>query len=280
MEAVNTKTITSILAENGIQVNKKLGQNFLCNDTVVEKILSASAVTGGDRVLEVGPGLGALTERLAERAGHVTAVEIDSGLARYLHTRFADTAACTVIHGDFLRIHCEGEFTRAVSNLPYYCASEILFRLATEYRMPVFFVMMQHEMAERIQSGPGTKEYGALGASLALYYRGEYLFGIDKTSFYPKPEVRSAFMKFSRRDDVPENEKVREMFHRIVKSAFWGRRKTVLKSLTDAPHLDYSREEISDVLRQQGIDPSLRGENLGVEDFRGLAEAFVRRSGN
>jgi len=277
---VNTKTITSILAEHGIQVNKKLGQNFLCNDDVVEKILTSSGVTGVDRVLEIGPGLGALTERMAERAAHVTAVEIDAGLARYLQHRFGDTETCTVVHGDFLKIHCDGEFTRAVSNLPYYCASEILFRLATEYGMLEFYVMMQHEMAARIQAGPGTKEYGALTAALSLYYRCEYLFSIDKTSFYPKPEVRSAFLKFRRREDVPENKEVLELFHRIVKSAFWGRRKTILKSLSDAPHLDYSRAEISAVLHEQGIDPSLRGENLSVEEFRGLAEAFLRRSGN
>lgn len=275
---MNTKTITSILAENGIQVNKKLGQNFLCNDTVVEQIISASGVSARDRVLEIGPGLGVITGHLAALAGHVTTIEIDAGLARYLQNRFYGVTTCTVIHGDFLKIQCDGDFTRAVSNLPYYCASEILFRLATEYGMPEFYVMMQHEMAERIQAGPGKKEYGALTAALSLYYRSEYLFSIDKTSFYPKPEVRSAFLKFTRRDDVPENKEVLELFHRIVKSAFWGRRKTILKSLADAPHLDFSREEISSVLREQGIRPSLRGETLGVEDFRGLAEAFLRRT--
>ena len=272
---MNTKTITSILAEHGIQVNKKLGQNFLCNDDVVEKILTSSGVTGVDRVLEIGPGLGALTERMAERAAHVTAVEIDAGLARYLQHRFGDTDTCTVVHGDFLKIHCDGEFTRAVSNLPYYCASEILFRLATEYGMPEFYVMMQHEMAARIQAGPGTKEYGALTAALSLYYRCEYLFSIDKTSFYPKPEVRSAFLKFRRREDVPENKEVLELFHRIVKSAFWGRRKTLLKSLSDSPHMDLDKVSVEKILHGCGISPGVRGETLSLTDFIKLTEGVI-----
>ncbi len=272
---MNTAQIKEALRENGIQVNRRLGQNFLCNEAVIERIVQVSSIKKGDTVLEIGPGLGELTARLLRAEASVTAVEIDAGLVRFLAGRFEGENNLTLVHADFLKFAPAADFPTVISNLPYYCSSEILFRLATAYRAERILVMLQREMAERIYSGPGTDNYGALGVALQYYYVPRFLFTIDPSSFYPQPEVVSSFLRLSRRGDIPGDERFTELFHKVVKSSFWGRRKTLVKSLADSPHLDFSRDEIAGALRSLGIDERTRGENLGVEDFKRLTAALL-----
>jgi 16S rRNA (adenine1518-N6/adenine1519-N6)-dimethyltransferase len=262
----------------GLSPNKKLGQNFLVSDEFAERIIAASEIQRSDSVLEIGPGFGALTERLAVAAGSVTAVEIDSGLARYLKEKFQSFQNVEIVHGDFLKYSPAVRFTRIVSNLPYYCSSEIIFRIAADYEGCDAFLMLQKEMARRLVSSPGTPSYGALTVTAGFYFKAELLFNVGKGSFHPSPDVNSSFMAFRRK--VPAFAGIEAvLFHKIVKSAFWGRRKTILTSLSESPHMDVPRNDVSEVLGSCGIGHKLRGEDLGLDDFIRLAAAFKNHGG-
>ncbi len=269
---MNRNEIIQTARELGLSPNKKLGQNFLCDAGMVRKILSAAGVADGDRVLEIGPGLGALTEGLLERAASVTAVEVDAGFVRFLSQRFAGNERLKLIHGDFLKQVPEPGFTKAVSNLPYYCSSEALFRIAAEYRIPSVYVMLQREMARRITAAPGSSEYGALSVSLGIYYRARTLFSIPPECFYPRPDVVSVFIGLDLRQDTALGGEALALFHLLVKSAFWGRRKTLLKALAESPHIALDRETVADVLAGMGLDSRIRGEDMSVADFITLSE--------
>ncbi|MBN2038554.1 MAG: ribosomal RNA small subunit methyltransferase A [Spirochaetes bacterium] len=271
---MNTKDIIEITRSNNISPNKKLGQNFLCNSTIVNRITASGGVTKNDDILEIGPGLGDLTESLLKKANSVTAVEIDSGLFRILNEKFKDINNLILIHKDFLKGRIEGNFTKVISNLPYYCSSEILFQLALKYQINDIFVMLQKEMAERIKASPGTKNYGALSVTLGLYYDPEILFKIDKQSFYPQPDVASSFIHLKKKNNTGLDKDETELFHLIVKSAFWGRRKTLRKSLLESPHSDLSREKVINVLIENNMDKDIRGENLTIDDFIKITQMY------
>lgn len=269
---MNVSEIKRIIMERGLRPNKKLGQNFLVSVEARDRILGAMRLSAADRVLEVGPGLGALTEGLLERAGHVTAVEIDAGFSRYLAERFGDRAGFALVHGDFLKNPPAGLFTKIVSNLPYYCSSEMLFSFV-RYDAPEVFVMLQKEMAERIAAAPGQKSYGALSVTLGFYYEAKALMKVPREAFYPRPEVASAFMALSRRGVLPLEGRDIVLFHLMVKSAFWGRRKTLLAALTGSPHLGIGRGDAARMLDEAKIDGGRRGEELSRDEFVALARA-------
>jgi len=271
---MNTQEIIDIIKSNNIFPNKKLGQNFICNNSIVRRIIEFSGVKKKDDILEIGPGLGDLTELLLEQANSVTSVEIDSGLYQFLKNRFPASANLNLIHGDFLKLKINGNFTKVISNLPYYCSSEILFRLVSIFHVEEIFVMLQKEMAERIKASPGTKNYGALSVTLGLYYNSEILFKIDKKSFYPQPDVSSSFICLKRKKDTLLNGKETELFHLIVKSAFWGRRKTLKKSLMDSPHFNFNREALLEVLSENLTDINIRGEELTIKEFINITKTY------
>jgi 16S rRNA (adenine1518-N6/adenine1519-N6)-dimethyltransferase len=270
---MNGSEIKRIIIERGLRPNKKLGQNFLVSGEVRERIIEAMRVSREDRVLEVGPGLGALTERLIERAGHTTAVEIDAGFSRYLAERFGGSASFRLIHGDFLKDPPGGPFTKIVSNLPYYCSSEMLFSF-TRYDAPHVYVMLQKEMADRIASAPGRKSYGALSVTLGFYYETKTLLKVSREAFYPRPEVASSFLALSRRAVLPLEGGDIALFHALVKSAFWGRRKTLLAALSASPHLGMGRAAAARMLGEARIDGGRRGEELGRDEFVALVKAY------
>lgn len=275
---MNTAEIIRILNDSSISPNKKLGQNFLCNKGIIERIIEYSSVNKNDSILEIGAGLGILTESLAENAGRVTAVEIDSGLSRFLLERFKNRRNTEIIHADFLKLASSGNFTKSISNLPYYCATEILFKITIDYNIPEVYIMLQREMAERIESKPGTKSWGAISAVLGLYYELKIMFNIDKRSFYPQPDVDSCYLSLKKKDDIQLNQEELRLYHDLVKSAFWGRRKTILKALSDSPHMKYDKTFIQRCLEEANIDQKMRGETLSVDDFRNLARKInVRR---
>lgn len=270
---MNTTELKQIIERSGLHPNKRLGQNFLVSDITRDKIISAAGISPGDSILEIGPGLGALTGRMIDLSHDVTAVEIDSGLARYLTAQFGETRNFRLIHGDFLKIQLEGSFTKIVSNLPYYCSSEILFRI-TGFPAPQVFVMLQKELADRIMAGPGDDAYGALSVTLGFYYLPKNLFKVSRESFYPRPEVTSSFLQLTRHDRLPLEGKDIELFHAMVKSAFWGRRKTILKALSDTPHLEIGRAAAERILKEACINGRVRGEELGREIYVALVHAY------
>jgi 16S rRNA (adenine1518-N6/adenine1519-N6)-dimethyltransferase len=267
---MNTGEILKSLDEFGISPNKKLGQNFLCNQGIIDRIIECSSVNKNDSILEIGSGLGILTESLSEKAGRVTAVEIDSGLFRFLSEKFKNRSNIELIHADFLKLAAAGQFSKSISNLPYYCATEMLFTIAIDWHIPEVYVMLQREMAERIESKPGTKNYGAITAVLGLYYEPKILFNIDKRSFYPQPDVDSCYLSLKKRDDIQLKKEELQTYHLLVKSAFWGRRKTILKALSDSPHIKYDRIVLKKCLVEANIDDRMRGEMLSIEDFKTL----------
>ena len=270
---MNLTKVKETIGQYGLSPNKRLGQNFLVSDDMRNRIIDTIGIATDDRVLEIGPGLGALTERLVPAAESVTAVEVDAGLSRVLADRFGAEKNFRLLHSDFLKLDLADNFTKIVSNLPYYCASEILFHVA-RYSAPHVYVLLQKEMAERIVAGPGSKTYGALSVTLGFYYEPRVMFKVSRESFFPRPEVTSSFVRLVRKGRLPLDGTEVESFHLMVKSAFWGRRKTMLKALSDSPHLELGRELAARVLELAGIKPGVRGEDLGMESFVALARAY------
>lgn len=269
--------ICEVLGSRRLSPNKGLGQNFLTSDSIAERICDAARLDESDRVLEVGPGLGALTGRLSSRCGSVVAVEIDSGLARYLNELYSCAGNIEIIHGDILRIEPDGGFTKCVSNLPYYCASEILFHMAVKLGIPDLYIMIQREMARRILAPPGSSEYGALTVTLGMYYAPRLLFNVGKGAFYPSPEVGSSFIALRHREDVRLSSSQAELFHKLVKSAFWGRRKTLASALARSPHLKLDKSIVAGLIAETGHEQTVRGEDLSVEEFIDFTRAAHRR---
>ncbi|MCL1912070.1 MAG: 16S rRNA (adenine(1518)-N(6)/adenine(1519)-N(6))-dimethyltransferase RsmA [Leptospirales bacterium] len=273
------KEIVGIVGSYGFTPIKKLGQNFLSDDGIASKIIAAVSPRADDDIIEVGPGLGALTVLLAKSCRSLTAVEIDSGFCRYLAGLFALDKNVRIEHADFLKYSPDDVYTKAVSNLPYYCASSILFKMAFALSKADLYVMLQKEMAERISAQPGSKEYGALTVSLGYYYSPKILFQAPREVFYPRPDVASVFLKLERKPPLL-NEAENLLFHDIVKSSFWGRRKTILSALSSSPHLSFSKGQIGEALAQSGIDEKTRGEQHGLDKYCALARALAGMNEN
>ncbi len=263
-----------VLRERGLSPHRSLGQNFLIAGATAERMVEAAEIGPGDHVLEVGPGLGALTAPLAARAARVTAVEIDAGFARYLAESMRGFPNVDVVHADFLEYATPAEVGVVVSNMPYYCSTDILFKFAAEGR-PRGFFMMQREFARRILARPASDNYGALSVTLNFYCRARELFGVPPSAFYPRPGVSSSFMCFDRRGDIPLSGRALALFHAAVKSAFWGRRKTLRAALSGSPHLSFAAgANASDALARSGLDPAARGETLSTDEFVRLARVL------
>jgi 16S rRNA (adenine1518-N6/adenine1519-N6)-dimethyltransferase len=274
---MNKDEILKIIKTYGLAPNKKLGQNFLIDENIIQKIIDVSQ-PDKKRVLEIGPGLGSITYPLANKALLYNAVEIDSGFVRYLQDIFNSFESVNIIHGDFLKYNLEDKFDIIISNLPYNSASEILFRIAKDFNAQSIFVMLQKEMAERIMSQPGSKIYGSLSVTLSYYFNSKALFHISGESFYPKPDVKSSFMQLTRKKRYFENRRSEDIFHLVVKSAFWGRRKTILKSLSESPHLELNRDRVKKILDSSNIKHDIRSEMLSPEEFIKLTEELIKNN--
>jgi 16S rRNA (adenine1518-N6/adenine1519-N6)-dimethyltransferase len=270
---MNKSEVKKIIDHFGLHPNKRLGQNFLVANDVRDRIIKSIGLKADDRILEIGPGLGALTERIVEKGGTVTAMEIDSGFSRYLAERFGSYKNFRLIHGDFIKNPPDDSYTKIISNLPYYCSSEILFGI-TRYDAPDVFVMLQKELADRIAALPGDRSYGALSVTVGFYYVPKVLFRVSRESFYPRPEVMSAFLMLARRGSFPLEGDDIAIFHNLVKSAFWGRRKTLLTALSGSPHIDLDRNSAARILADAGINSMRRGEELGLNEYVALAMAY------
>jgi len=276
MPTIAQKEVTlHILKRFGIRMSKKLGQNFLIDEHVVNSIVAAAGIKPGDAVLEIGPGIGTLTQGLAEAGANVTAVEIDRRLIEVLSKTLEGYDNVKVVHGDILRINIPETVGvpqyKVVANLPYYITTPIIMGLL-EARMPidVLVTMVQKEVAQRMVATPGTKDYGSLSVAVQYYTKAEIMFIVKPDSFIPPPAVESAVIRCTVLDKPPVevNEKV---FFRVVKAAFAQRRKTLLNTLktTGVPV-----ENLKTILDAAGIDGTRRGETLSIEEFAALANVW------
>lgn len=280
----NIGVIKDVLSRHGFSFSKSLGQNFLINPSVCPRMAELSGAKKGVGVLEIGPGIGVLTNELLKRADKVVAVELDKRLIPVLEETLAEYDNFKLISADVLELDLnkviEEEFggmeVVVCANLPYYITSPVIMKLL-EDRLTVsaITVMVQREAAERLTAKDGTRESSAITVAVRYYAEPELLFHVSRGSFMPSPNVDSAVIRLSLREPVyqPKDEK---LFFKVIKAAFAQRRKTVLNSISSSLALDKS--VVSDILKEAGVEPSARAERLTVEDFGRIADAFFESS--
>jgi len=266
-----------ILRAFGLRASKRLGQNFLVDEGVVDGIVAAAGVKPGDTVLEIGPGIGTLTQGLAEAGARVVAVELDRRLVDVLRETLAGYDNVRVISGDILKIDLGRENLAApfkvVANLPYYITTPIIMRLL-EQRLPasVIVAMVQKEVAERMAASPGGKEYGALSVAVQYYTDPEIVFTVKPESFIPAPAVESAVIRCPVRSAPPVAVADERAFFRVVRAAFAQRRKTLVNALKGA---GLAAAEAKAVLAKAGIDGGRRGETLSLAEIAAVANNWI-----
>ena len=278
-DLTDVRYVRHLMEKHNLQFHKKFGQNFLTDASVVDRIAENSGA-GGGLVLEIGPGIGTLTQKLCQIAGRVVAVEIDKGLIRVLAETLSDFDNVKVIHGDILKINLQnlvldefaGQPVHITANLPYYITTPIIMNVL-ESGIPFadITVMVQKEVAQRMCAGPGTKAYGALSIAVQFYTDPQILFTVPPHCFVPQPDVDSTVIRL-----VPKQEKPpvsdREKFFRIVSAAFSQRRKTLINALSNSGQFQMPKEEIAALLQRLGIGASVRGETLNIADFCQICE--------
>lgn len=279
----NPQKTIEVLQKYNFSFQKKFGQNFLIDPHVLDKIIAAAEITKDDFVLEIGPGIGTLTQYLAEAAREVVAVEIDSTLIPILEDTLSAYDNVSVINEDVLKVNLRklaeerngGKPIKVVANLPYYITTPIIMSLF-ESHVPLksLTVMVQKEVALRMQAGPGTKDYGAL--SLAVqYYASPYLAAnVPPNCFMPRPNVGSAVIRLTRFEETPVQVKDEKLLFRLIRASFNQRRKTLQNGLVNSQELDFTKEQVAAAIATLGVSPSVRGEALTLEQFAALANAL------
>ena len=279
----NPQKTIEVLQKYNFSFQKKFGQNFLIDPHVLDKIIAAAEITKDDFVLEIGPGIGTLTQYLAEAAREVVAVEIDSTLIPILEDTLSAYDNVSVINEDVLKVDLRklaeerngGKPIKVVANLPYYITTPIIMSLF-ESHVPLksLTVMVQKEVALRMQAGPSTKDYGAL--SLAVqYYASPYLAAnVPPNCFMPRPNVGSAVIRLTRFEETPVQVKDEKLLFRLIRASFNQRRKTLQNGLVNSQELDFTKEQVAAAIATLGVSPSVRGEALTLEQFAALANAL------
>ena len=277
----NPKNTIEIIQKYEFMFQKKFGQNFLIDAHVLEKIISAAGITKNDCVLEIGPGIGTMTQYLAENAGHVVAVEIDRNLIPILKETLADYDNVTVINEDILRVDIKalaeeyngGKPIKVVANLPYYITTPIIMGLF-ESGVPIdnITVMVQKEVADRMKEGPGSKDYGALSLAVQYYAEPEIVANVPPNCFIPRPNVGSAVIRLTRHKEMPVEVKNPALMFKIIRASFNQRRKTLQNGLGNAPELPYTKEQIAAAIAEMGLTPTIRGEALSLAQFAQLSD--------
>lgn len=285
MDLCNPSEIKTLLESNGFHFSKSLGQNFLIEGRVPLKIAEGAGIDETFGVLEIGPGIGALTKRLSERAGKVVAVELDKSLPKLLAISLADCDNVEIISGDILKTDIEalvkekfaGMRLAVCANLPYNITTPVLTKLMDTGLFETITVMIQREVARRIASKPGSDDYGAFTVYANYHAVPEILFDVPPGCFMPAPKVTSSVIKFTRRDAPPAEVKDEKMFFRVVRASFAQRRKTLVNGLSAAFPL--SKEDLAQVLSECGLDAKVRGETLGIPEFARIAEKIGEKLG-
>lgn len=280
----NAARTKEVLAKYNMSAKKKFGQNFLIDSHVLEGIVEAAGVTDDDLVLEIGPGIGSLTQYLAEAAGKVVAVEIDKTLLPVLADTLSEYDNVTVINEDILKVDLDeivsengGRPIKVVANLPYYITTPIIMKLfESRARIESITVMVQKEVADRMAAGPGGKDYGSLSLAVGYYAKAVTVMDVPPSSFIPQPNVGSAVVNLSRYTEPRVKVQDEMRLFEIVRTAFNQRRKTLSNSLSNNPSLGVSRQEVADAFLKMGVDEKARGEILTLEQFAELSDILQR----
>ena len=285
----NPTNTLEIIKKYGFGFQKRFGQNFLIDGNVVEKIVREAGITKDDFVLEIGPGIGTMTQILCENAREVTAVEIDKNLIPILAETLAPYDNVTVINEDILKVDVrklaeeknDGRPIKVVANLPYYITTPIIMGLF-ESHVPLesITIMVQKEVAQRMQVGPGTKDYGALSLAVQFYADAQIVLKVPASCFMPRPNVDSAVIKLVRHEDAPVKVKDEQFMFRVIRAAFNQRRKTLANSLANSSELNGSghactREDVTTALEAMGLPAGIRGEALTLAQFGELADRLI-----
>ena len=272
-----------LMKKYNITANKNLGQNFLIDDETVEKIVEVSEITLEDLVIEIGPGLGTLTQKLLEKAGKVIAVEIDNKMIRILKERFLLYKNLEILNEDILKVNLRElieknnfKTVKVVANLPYYITTPIIMRLL-EQKLPIdtITVMVQKEVAERLTALPGTKNSGAITYSVYYYSEPEVVLDVESSKFIPAPEVDSQVIKLNLRKKPVVDPIGEKLFFKLIKISFMQRRKTLINSMVNGGMLK-NKEQAIEILNKLGIDINIRGETLSIEQFCEISNLLAK----
>lgn len=280
----NPQKTIEVIQKYGFDFQKKFGQNFLIDSHVLDKIIASADITKDDFVLEIGPGFGTMTQYLAEAARAVTAVEIDRNLIPILQETLAEYDNVDVINQDVLKTDLValaqekngGNPIKVVANLPYYITTPIIMGLF-ESHVPIksITVMVQKEVAERMQAGPGTKDYGALSLAVQYFSEPYIAANVPPNCFMPRPKIGSAVIRLTCHEEPPVKVTQETMMFKIIRASFNQRRKTLVNGLNNSPEVPYAKEEILNALRQMGLSESIRGEALTLEQFAQLTNLLA-----
>lgn len=278
----NSKVTIATIQKYNFAFQKRFGQNFLIDDFVIAKIIRAAEIKKSDTVLEIGPGIGTLTQYLAEAAGQVYAVEIDRNLIPILDETLADYDNVTVINDDILKtdiaaLAAKSETGRlkCVANLPYYITTPIIMELL-EKRLPIdsITVMIQKEFAERIAAKPGTKDYGALTLAVNYYASTSLAANVPPNCFIPRPNVGSAVINLKVLDKPSVEVRDEALMFKLIRASFNQRRKTLTNGIANSSELDFTKEQAEQALTRMGLSPTVRGETLSLEQFAELSDTI------
>lgn len=281
----NPGNTIAIIQKYQFAFQKKFGQNFLIDPHVLDKIIQAAEITSEDCVLEIGPGIGTMTQYLAEHARHVVAVEIDANLIPILGETLAEYDNVTVLNQDILKTDIQGlvdtynagKPIKVAANLPYYITTPIIMGLF-ESRVPIdnITIMVQKEVAERMQAGPGSKDYGALSLAVQYYAEPYLVANVPPNCFIPRPGVGSAVIRLTRHKEPPVKTRDEKLLFRLIRASFNQRRKTLQNGLNNSPEIPFTKEQISAAIQKLGLPAAVRGEALTLEQFAALADELSR----
>lgn len=275
------KNTIEILQKYNFTFQKKFGQNFLIDTRVLERIIAQAEITKDDMVLEIGPGIGTMTQYLCENAREVVAVEIDNSLIPILEDTLSEYNNVTVINDDILKVdinklveeHNAGKPIKVVANLPYYITTPIIMGLfEKKVNVDSITVMVQKEVADRMKSGPGSKDYGALSVAVQYYSKPEIVANVPPNCFMPRPNVSSAVIRLKLYDEMAVKVENENLLFRLIRASFNQRRKTLVNGIKNSGELNYTKEQVVEALAKMGLNENIRGEALTLEQFGELSD--------
>ena len=282
----NAGNTIEILQKYNFSFRKKFGQNFLIDGNILEKIVDAAQITDADCVLEIGPGIGTMTQYLAERAKTVVAVEIDTNLIPILQDTLSLYSNVKIINQDILKVDInriveeqnDGNPIKIVANLPYYITTPIIMSLLEKHvNLQSITIMVQKEVADRMQAGPGSKDYGALSLAVQYYTKPEVIAKVPASCFMPRPNVDSTVIRLTRYEQPPVEALDEEYLFAVIRASFNQRRKTLINGLSNAGNLGIDKERAAAVLEQMGLSAQVRGETLTLKQFTELSNCLYSR---
>ena len=282
----NPKNTIEVIQKYGFNFQKKFGQNFLIDTHVLDRIIEESGITKDDCVLEIGPGIGTMTQYLCENAREVIAVEIDKALIPILEDTLSEYDNVTVINDDILKVDVQkivdekngGKPIKVVANLPYYITTPIIMGLF-ESHLPLksITIMVQKEVADRMQEGPGKKEYGALSLAVQYYAKPEIVANVPPNCFMPRPNVGSAVIRLTKYEEPPVFVENEEFMFSLIRATFNQRRKTLVNAIGNAPNLNITKDMVAEVLSEMGESATVRGETFTLEKFAEFSNKIFKK---